>query len=201
MEGSGSVSAPVTARTLMSSLIRNRSLSRRSFLRGAGVALALPFLDAMLPAVARSQGVAPTPRRMVAIQTNQGIMPQFFFPQRAGRDYELTPYLDILRDFKNDMTVFSGVSHPQVDGGHPAEKVFLTAAPHPGSGAFRNSTSLDQVAAERLVVRTRFPYFSLVIGRGNKCLSFTRSGVSIPAERSPSAVFRRMFVQGSAREV
>src|SRR4051794_37602205 len=101
---------------------RNRALSRRSFLRGAGVSLTLPLLDAMVPAVARAQAAAPTPRRMVAIETNQGILPQFFFPQRPGRDYEQTPYLDLLREHRRDLTVFSGVSHPSVEGGHPAEK-------------------------------------------------------------------------------
>jgi hypothetical protein len=180
----------------------NRALSRRSFLRGAGVALTLPLLDAMVPAVARTNPQAAPPRRMVAIETNQGILPHFFFPERAGRDYELTPYLDILREHRNDMTVFSGVSHPSVDGGHTAEKVFLTAAPHPGSGSFRNSVSLDQVAAERLGVLTRFPSFGLRVGAGNSHgLSYTRSGVVIPCEKRPSAVFRRMFVQGTPREV
>jgi hypothetical protein len=185
----------------MSNSFRNSSLSRRSFLRGTGVALALPFLDAMVPAVVRGQAAKPSaPRRMVAIETNQGIMPQMFFPERAGRDYEMTPYLNILRAHRNDMTIFSGVSHPSVDGGHQAEKVFLTAAPHPGSGAFRNSVSLDQVAAERIGVQTRFPSFSLRVGAGAKDLSFTRSGVNIPSERSPAAIYRRMFVQGTARE-
>jgi hypothetical protein len=183
----------------MSSFLRNRTLSRRSFLRGSGVALSLPFLDAMLPAVARAQ-TAPPPRRMVAIETNLGILPQFFFPERAGKDYESTPYLNVLREYRNDMTVFSGVSHPSVDGGHAAERTFLTAAPHPGSAAFRNSISLDQVAAERIGVRTRFPSFSLAVARGSKDLSYTRSGVNIPSEHSPTAVYRRMFVQGSARE-
>jgi hypothetical protein len=184
----------------MNSFLRNGSLSRRSFLRGAGALVALPFLEAMSPAVSRGQTAGP-PRRLVAIQTNLGILPQFFFPERAGRDYELTPYLNILREHRGDLTVFSGVSHPQVDGGHQAEKVFLTAAPHPSSGAFRNSISLDQVAAERLGSATRYPYFSLFVGRGFKYLSYTRSGVAIPAERSASAVYRRMFVQGTAREV
>jgi hypothetical protein len=139
---------------------------------------------------------------MVAIETNQGILPQFFFPERPGRDYELTPYLNLLREHRQDMTVFSGVSHPSVEGGHPAEKVFLTAAPHPGSGSFRNSVSLDQVAAERLGVLTRFPSFSLRVGAGSTHgISYTRGGVGIPAERRPSAVFRRMFVQGTPGEV
>src|ERR1051326_2307096 len=160
----------------MNSLITNRSLSRRSFLRGSGVAIALPLLDAMIPAVVRGQPAPTPPRRMVAIETNLGILPQFFFPERAGRDYELTPYLNILRAHRNDMTIFNGVSHPNVDGGHPAEQTFLTGAPHPGSGSFRNSISMDQVAAERIGMLTRFPYFALRVGReSHHGLSFTRS--------------------------
>jgi hypothetical protein len=185
----------------MSSLISNRSLSRRSFLRGSGIALALPLLDAMIPAVVRGQAAAPSPRRMVAIETNLGILPQFFFPERTGRDYESSPYLNILRAHRNDMTIFNGVSHPNVNGGHPAEKCFLTGAPQPGSGSFRNTVSLDQIAAERIGVQTRYPSFILRVGReGNQGLSYTRSGAKLPADSSPSAVFRRMFVQGTPRE-
>src|SRR5688572_8637946 len=135
----------------MESAMAPRVLSRRRFLAGAGVALALPLLDAMRPAVARGTTPAPAgpPRRMIALQTNLGILPQFFWPDGVGVDYRPSPYLEILDEFRREMTVFSGVSHPNVDGGHPAENCFLTAAPHPGSGAFRNGVSLDQVAAER----------------------------------------------------
>ena len=66
-------------------------LSRRTFLRGAGVALTLPLLDAMLPA-GKAAAAAAAPRRMLAIETNMGILPQFFFPDRPGRDYAPTPY-------------------------------------------------------------------------------------------------------------
>ena len=62
------------------------SLSRRTMLRGAGVCLALPLLDAMRPAFAAE--LPAKPRRMVAIETNMGILPQFFFPEKAGWDYE-----------------------------------------------------------------------------------------------------------------
>src|SRR6185369_594092 len=141
------------------------------------------------------------PRRMLAILTNQGILPQFFFPTKAGREYELTPYLEHLKDFRHQMTVFSGVSHPDVSGGHPADKVFLTSAPGPASSGFKNSISLDQLAAEKLGHATRFPTISLQVGTGAFSLSHTRSGVLIPAERSASKLYRRMFVQGSANEV
>ena len=62
---------------------------RRTFLRGAGVLMSLPLLDAMSPALGQTS--KEVPRRMVAIETNMGILPQFFFPEKAGRDYELTP--------------------------------------------------------------------------------------------------------------
>lgn len=182
-------------------MIKNLALSRRTFLRGAGVALGLPLLDAMTPAVGRAEA-ARTPRRMIAVQTNTGILPQNFFPAEAGKNYALTPYLRFLEAFKERMTVFSGVSHPAVDGAHEAERSFLSAAPHPGGAGFRNTISLDQFAAERLGPVTRFPSFVLdVNGEGTQGMSFSRSGVKIPGEKSPAALFRAMFVQGSAAEV
>ncbi len=109
------------------------------------------------------------------------------------------PYLEILKDFRKDLTVLSGVSHPDVDGGHASGIAFLTAAPHPGSGSFRNTISLDQLAAERMGAATRFPSFTLRVSSVS-ALSFTRSGVAIPGENSPAALYKRMFVQGTAKE-
>ncbi len=183
------------------------ALSRRSFLRGAGVALGLPLLDAMRPSFLYAKpglnAAQPgAPRRMIAIETNMGILPQNFVPKTAGRDYELTPYLEMIKDFRNDFTVFSGVSHPDVDGGHQAELAFLTAAPHPGRGGFKNSISLDQYAAEHIGDQTRFSAIPLQVGAESyPSLSFTRSGVKIPAEPSPAALFARLFVQGTPKEV
>src|SRR3954469_529686 len=176
-----------------------RPLSRRTFLRGAGVALALPFLDAMRPAVAA--GKAEVPRRMVCVETNMGILPQFFFPEKAGKDYAPSPYLERLSAFRDRFTVFSGVSHPGVTGGHAAEKCFLTGTPHPERGGFRNWVSLDQFAAEQIGPKTRYP--SLVLGCGNEgqTLSYTRSGAPIPIERSPRKLFEKLFVQGKPEEV
>jgi len=99
--------------------------------------------------------------------------------------------------------VFSGVSHPDVDGGHPADICFLTAAPHPGSGGFRNTISLDQYMAERIGHLTRFPSLTLGVNvqQGQRSLSWTGSGVLIPCEEKPSEVFKRLFVQGTPAEV
>lgn len=176
------------------------ALSRRSFLRGAGVAVSLPLLDAMRPAFAAEK--AAVPRRMIAIQTNMGILPQHFFPAETGTDYKPTAYLELLKEFKDKFTVLSGVSHPDVDGAHEAEKSFLSAAPHPGGAGFRNSISLDQYAAEQLGPVTRFPSFALdVNAEGTQGMVFSRSGVKVPTEKSPAALYKKMFVQGNPAEV
>src|ERR1043166_2987127 len=184
-------------------------LSRRKFLYGAGIFLSLPLLDAMSPvfaSTASETAAASTPggkpRRMLGICNNLGLLPDQFFPKEAGRDYALSPYLELLKEHRNDFTVFSGVSHPDVDGGHPADNCFLTAAPHPGSGGFRNTISLDQYIAERIGHLTRFPSLTLGVNvqRGQRSLSWTGSGVLIPCEEKASDVFRRMFIQSTPAE-
>jgi hypothetical protein len=187
-------------------------ISRRRFLRGAGVLLALPLLDAMQPAFAglTRRAVESSearlgdgkPRRLLAICNNLGVLPDQFFPKTTGRDYTLSPYLEGLREHRNDFTVFSGVSHPDVDGGHPADNCFLTAAPHPGRGDFRNTISLDQYIGERIGHLTRFPSLTLGVNveKGQRSLSWTSSGVLIPCEEKASDVFRRLFMKGTPEE-
>src|SRR4051812_25066495 len=86
-----------------------RALSRRQFLRGAGVVLSLPFLDSMLPAFAKAaaaNGEKAKPRRMLGICNNLGLLPDQFFPKEKGRGYKLSPYLEYLGDHREDFTVF-----------------------------------------------------------------------------------------------
>jgi len=183
-------------------------LSRRRFLRGTGIALSLPWLESMTSAFgapaagAGTPGEGSAPRRVFAICNNLGLLPDQFFPTQPGRDYALSPYLKILAEHRNDFTVFSGVSHPEVDGGHPADNCFLTAAAHPGSGGFRNTISLDQYIAERLGHLTRFQSLNLGVNvqQGQRSLSWTGSGVLIPCEEKASDVFRRLFMQGTREE-
>jgi len=180
-----------------------RAFSRRTFLRASGVALALPLLEAMRPAFSRAAAAAPKPRRMLGICNNLGLLPDQFFPADAGRDYALSPYLQLLAEHRRDFTVFSGVSHPDVDGGHPADNCFLTAAPHPGNGGFRNSISLDQFVAQQMGNITRFPTLTLGVNvaQGSRSLSWTGGGVLIPCEDKASEVFKKLFLQGTAAEV
>src|SRR5262245_52424395 len=176
------------------------NLSRRTFLRGAGVAVALPLLESMSLGTPPSR--AKPPRRLVALETNMGILPQFFFPEKPGREYAATPYLELLAPWRKQITVFSGVSLPGVTGGHAAERCFLTGTPHPERGGFRNGVSIDQVAAEQLGGETRFPSLALAsTSEGGQTLSFTRSGAAISAERSAKKLFQKLFVQGKPDEV
>ncbi len=199
----------------MPNVSTGRCLDRRQFLRGIGVMLALPVLDAMVPAfsqaaradVSKKEAIdaldGTPPRRILAVCNNLGLLPENFFPTTAGRDYQLSPYLELLKDFRNELTVFSGVSHPDVDGGHPADNCFLTAAPHPGRGGFRNSISIDQYAAERLGHLTRFPTLTLGVNvsQGQRSLSWTGAGVLIPCEEKASEVYKQLFLQGTPEEV
>lgn len=162
--------------------------------------MGLPLLDAMSPAFAE-QNAETVPRRMVAIETNMGILPQYFFPEESGSSYTLSPYLERLKEHQDQMTVLSGVSLPGVTGGHAAERCFLTGTPHPERGGFRNGVSLDQFAAEELGNRTRYPSLVLAITNENPTLSFTRSGAPIPAEKSPRKLFERLFFQGRPEEI
>ena len=180
----------------------SRKITRRGCLRSAGVALALPFLEGLQSASARESKSA-RPRRMLLISNNLGVLPGPFFPEKTGRDYELSPYLKELAEFRKDFTVISGLSHPDVDGGHSTENCFLTSARGPTKSGFRNTISLDQFAAEQIGPVTRFPTLNLGVNidKANRSLAWTRDGVLLPAEDNATALFRRMFLQGDAAAV
>ena len=187
------------------SVLTNKTISRKSVLQGAGVMLGLPLLDAMQPAFARRQSEQKVlPTRFFGICNNLGLLPDKFFPdvKSTGYGYTLSPYLEHFATVRNDFTVLSGVSHPDVDAGHPADNCFLTAAPHPSSGGFRNTISLDQYMAERMGHLTRFPSLTMGINvtRGYTSLSWTAGGVIIPCDDKPSEIFKRLFLGGSPEE-
>ena len=171
--------------------------TRRSVLRGAGIALALPWLEC------RAQGSQAPPRRMLLIANNLGVLPKHFFPEQSGRDYTLSPYLRELGEFRRDFTVCSGLSHPGVSGGHSADNCLLTAARGAFKSGFRNSISFDQFVAEKLGPVTRFPSLNLGVNvdKGNRSLSWTRDGVLLPAEDSAPQIYERLFLQGDAEAV
>ena len=160
----------------------------------------LPFLESM-----QRRSLGRLPRQGAAADvsasaTTSACCRGSFFPRDDGRDYKPSPYLKLLEEHRADFTVFSGVSHPGVDGGHPSDIAFLTCAPHPASSSFRNSISLDQLVAEKIGTLTRFPSLTLAVN-GGRGLSWTRTGVAVPPEGSASRVFHQLFMQGSRAEI
>jgi len=173
-------------------------ISRRTFLRGTGVALGLPMLNCMLPRSVSGAESSGDVRRMLAICAPLGIHTPLLYPANSGPDYVTTPYLEPLQALRHKFTVISGLMHPDVDGGHSAEQSFLTGAPHPGQPSFRNTISIDQYAAERIGHQTRVA--SLALSANDTSLSYSRSGVRIPPEKRPSRLFARLFLEGTEQE-
>ena len=176
----------------------SKSLSRRTFLKGAGAFMALPWLEAMTPAFASSIAHQP-PRRFVGVTLALGLHGPNLNPREPGRNYTPSLYLSEVKDLLGDMTVVTGSSHPGVSGGHQAEGSILTAAPYSRNAAFRNSISLDQYLAKYQGHHTRFPSLVLNIN-GTTSTSYTESGSMIPAEESPSKVFNQLFIPNTPEE-
>ena len=178
-----------------------KSISRRRFLHGVGVTLGLPHLE-LFQSRAFAKDVL-SPKRMLLISNNLGVLPRPFFPKNTGKGYTLSPYLNELKEFREKFTVFSGLSHPAVTGGHSTENCFLTGAKDPTGSGFRNTISLDQFVVDQMGQHTRFQTLNLGVNidKANRSLSWTRDGVLLPAEDKPSALFQKMFVQGSRAEV
>ena len=181
------------------------TIRRRTFIRTGGIALALPWFDTFAsdPKPNREKPkVKQPPRRIICICAPLGLHPDNFFPSQVGKDYALSPYLEILKEFRNQFTVISGLAHAGMGSSfaHQASASFLTGVPGAGRPGFRNAISLDQFAADHIGTQTRFPSLSLS-GEGSGGLSWTRTGALIPADNVPSKVFARLFLEGRADEV
>ena len=175
-------------------------ISRRTALKAAGVASALPLRESMNPAVGREP--AAPPKSMVLICNTLGLYPSSLFPKTTGRQYESTEYLGLLKKHRKDFTLFSGLSHRDQNGKEPhdTEMTWLTAAANPGLAGFKNSISIDQYAASRMGRVTRFPTIALG-SRTKESQSYTSNGVMLPAHDKPSVVFAKMFLKGSPHEL
>ncbi len=173
-------------------------LSRRAMLRGAGITLGLPLLDAMAPAFA---AVKETKRakRFVGVSLALGLHNPNLVPEGAGREYTPSRYLAGIQDLRNDFTVVSGASHPGVTGGHTAEGSIFSACPNQRGATSRNTISLDQLMAKHLGHETRFP--SMVLNTNSQTSpSYTENGSMIPAEDSAMRLFTRLFVNDTPAE-
>ena len=173
-------------------------LSRRALLRGAGVSLALPWLDAMCPAFA-APAAAVQPRRFVGVSLTLGLHNPNLIPEAAGRSYKPSRYLAGIQDLREDFTIVSGSSHPGVSGGHSAEGSIFSACPNSKGDTTHNTISLDQHMAKHLGHETRFP--SLILNTNNQASpSYTENGSMIPAENNAMRLFTKLFVTDSPTE-
>ncbi|RPH47112.1 MAG: DUF1552 domain-containing protein, partial [Planctomycetota bacterium] len=164
-------------------------LSRRQFLQAGAVTLALPSLESL------AAPAAAPPQRMVLICTAFGLYGPSFFPEKGGRDYEPSEYMTVLGDLRDKVTVFSGISHPEIGGDHASEACFLTGAKHPTGSNFRNTVSLDFQAAKHVGNATRIPL--LALGTDDAFpLTHTTTGAGVPGLNRPSQVFARLFLAG-----
>ncbi len=180
-------------------------LDRRTFLRGSGVSLALPFLECMASAAKPGS----QPKRFCAIYFPYGIVHRQegtehakwnWFPTGSGRDYQFNKSLRSLETHRNELTIFGGLSHPRGRqmGGHDTADTWLTGA-ELKAGHLQNTISIDQLMALQVGEQTR--YSSLVLstdgGVGeptrSSTLSFSRTGQPVPAENKPRLVFDRLF--------
>jgi hypothetical protein len=190
-------------------------LSRRTILRAAGVSLALPMLDAMIPsALAAPSQFKPYKEspaahpRMICCYFSNGVNIKQWKPTSTGLDYELSPTLKGLEAHKKDFTVISGLGHPASDGGHSGADTWLTGADldaKPGSD-YTNTISIDQRLAAVHEKETRIASLQLsdLSGSGSALhshtLSFDHSGTPLPSENSPRRLFERLFVPENAKD-
>jgi hypothetical protein len=155
--------------------------SRRSFLRGAGVALCLPWLES-LGGIAHAAEAGKEPRRLLLICLPLGIFRDWLIPKQSGVSYELTEYLAPLADLRDRFSIVSGLEHPGVGGGHASQPRIFTGIP----SAERNRRSLDQYVAATLGQHTRFD--SLALSAGANDFGWTDGGIMVPAEKSIGGV-------------
>ncbi len=174
------------------------TLDRRDLLRGAGIALTLPFLESSFSrSAAASTNMEKSPRRLVCIGNHLGYYPGNFFPKDAGLKYQISPTLQPVQRHRDDFTIFSNLDDGMT-GGHKGVQSFLSGIRKDESAGFPDKNmTIDQVAAEHVGSATRFPSITAGLGLGTD-LSWTRSGVRIPPVNNPARLFEALFIRSDA---
>jgi hypothetical protein len=203
-------------------MIFRKSMPRRVFLRGAGAAIALPWLEGMLPAFAGAANPAAQPaNRLSIVYVPNGIIMNHWTPVQEGRSYEITPTLEPLASFRDQFLLLSGLNQNEADPA-PGEG---ESAPHERAGATfltgvhpkregNVGISVDQIAAQELERRTQIASLELglhetdVVGQCEKqwscaylnTLSWRTATTPLPIENEPRRVFERLFGEGSTND-
>ena len=183
----------------------SKSLSRRTLLRGAGVALALPWLDAMRPAFAADKESTP-PKRFAWIYVPNGVVKDAWHPTQVGADWEMTPSLQPLAAFRKDLNVFTGLDR-EFRGGTgvhaQAGCCWLTSSPPTEAldGGFPTNRSLDQIIARQIGGDTLLPSMELSCNDHTnqketkyfEAVSWYGPGYAANVQKNPRDVFDRLF--------
>jgi len=197
-------------------MVMRKSLSRRTMLRGIGATIALPLLDAMVPAMTALQKTPARPvRRLGVVYHPNGVIYENWLPKGVGRDFTLSPTLEPLEPFKNQLVVVTGLSSHQAealgDGGGDhsrASGTYLTGVHVKKSDSVvGNGMSMDQIAAKAFERETQLSSLQLtaddnsLVGAcdvGYSCaysstLSWLTPTLPLMAENNPRVVFERLF--------
>jgi hypothetical protein len=200
--------------------ITKKHLPRRTFLRGAGVAIALPLLDSMVPAQTALAQTAANPRsRLGCIYVPHGATMDKWTPVQEGKGFEFTETLKPLEKYRDRLVVVSNLAHPQAAGiGSDAgadharsAAVFLSGA-HPEKDSVHVGTTIDQIVAQKLGQDTPLPSMEVAIeenglncGAGYGCaytntISWKNPTLPLPMEHNPQVLFEKLFGEGSTAE-
>jgi hypothetical protein len=193
-------------------MITRKSLPRRTFLRGMGVTIALPFLDAMVPALTPSAHAAVQPiRRLGVVYVPNGIAMQHWTPASVSADFELTPILQPLAKHRDRLVVVSGLNGQRnvaAQSSHAAASTrFLTGVPgRQTAEGMEAGASIDQLVARTLGQQTPLASLELAVDArdisgscdGASCaflntVSWSSTTTALPTEHDPRIVFERMF--------
>ena len=200
-------------------IITKMSLPRRTFLRGMGATLALPFLDAMVPALSAAPKVSP--KRLGFVYAPNGVIQEAFFPAATGSNFPLSPILEPLAGVKDKLLVLQGLAHRQGDsfgdgnGDHPRATAVWLSGVHPwdrfGAGsaeAVSLGVTADQIAAREFGRETQLPSLEIVLETPTQVacdsgdcffsntISWRTASTPNPMEPHPRVVFERLFGEG-----
>lgn len=195
--------------------ITKRHLSRRMFLRGAGVAVGLPLLDAMIPAMtALAQTAAKPMPRMGFVYFPHGSVMDRWSPKTEGRDFEFSPILKPLAPFKDQLTIVSGLRNKPAESSSAhatTAGTWLNCVKPAVSHSPNAGTSADQLAVQHIGQDTPFPSLELSTEAGGPCdpshgcsygytISFRTPTQPLPMEYNPRKLFYQLFGQGDNPE-
>jgi hypothetical protein len=194
--------------------ITKKHLSRRTFLKGAGVTVALPFLDAMVPAQTPLARTAAHPnQRFGFIYVPMGSIMKQWTPEKEGRDFEFTPILKPLEPLRKYVTVLSGFQNPGPAGHSVSSATFLSGTPPTTGNKLLLNTTVDQVIARKIGQGTTFPSMETATedhsSRLGSCagdylcsymstISWRTPTQPLPMELNPRVIFERMFGSDAA---